>query len=113
MRDNLEQKNSKYGHVSRGASNKNKIKQIYNLDIFSQLTQKHNPVPIYLLKVNSRHTRTRFEICSKLTIKAPERRHWRCSGVFIVNFEHLTLCFSVPIVNFKHVNADWEVKSLK
>ena len=31
---------------------------------------------IYLLKVNNRNTRTRCEICSKLTIKTPERRHW-------------------------------------
>ena len=33
---------------------------------------------------------------SKLTIKTPERRQWRRSGVFIVNFEHvshLTLAF--------------------
>ena len=29
---------------------------------------------IYLLKVNNRNSRTRCEICSKLTIKAPERR---------------------------------------
>ena len=29
---------------------------------------------IYLLKINNRNTRTRREICSKLTIKAPERR---------------------------------------
>ena len=28
---------------------------------------------IYLLKVNNRNTRTRCEICSKLTIKIPER----------------------------------------
>ena len=28
--------------------------------------------------------------CSKLTIKAPERRQWRGSGVFIVNFEHIS-----------------------
>ena len=28
----------------------------------------------YLLKVNNRSTRTRCEICSKLTIKTPERR---------------------------------------
>ena len=28
-----------------------------------------------------------FEICLKLTIKTPEQRHWRCSGVFIVYFE--------------------------
>ena len=31
---------------------------------------------IYLFKVNNRNTRTRCEICSKLTIKTPERRHW-------------------------------------
>ena len=42
-----------------------------------------NPGGIYLLKVNSGSTRTVFEICSKLTIKTPERRHWRCYGVFI------------------------------
>ena len=32
------------------------------------------PAGIYLLKVNNRNTRTRCEICSKLTIKTPERR---------------------------------------
>ena len=26
----------------------------------------------------------------KLTIKTPERHHWRCSGVFIVNFEYIS-----------------------
>ena len=35
------------------------------------------------LKVNNRNTRTRCEICSKLTIKIPER----C--VSITNFEHV------------------------
>ena len=30
---------------------------------------------IYLFKANSRNTRERSEICSKLTIKSPERRH--------------------------------------
>ena len=51
----------------------------------------HLPIPagIYLLKVNNRNTRTRCEICSKLTIKTPEQR-WRCSGVFMVNFEHIS-----------------------
>ena len=44
----------------------------------------------YLFKVNNRNTRTRCEICSKLTINTPERRHWRRSGVFIVNFEHIS-----------------------
>ena len=32
------------------------------------------PVAIYLLKVKERNTRTMSEICSKLTIKTPERR---------------------------------------
>ena len=43
-------------------------------------------------KVNNRNTRTRCEICLKLTtIKTPERRQRR-SGVFIVNFEHISQC---------------------
>ena len=48
------------------------------------------PAGIYLLKVNNRNTTTRCEICLKLTIKTPERRQWRRSGVFIVNFEHIS-----------------------
>ena len=32
------------------------------------------PASIYLLKVNNKNTRTRCEICSKLTIKTTERR---------------------------------------
>ena len=51
---------------------------------------KTYPAGIYLLKANNRNTRTRCEICSKLTINTPERRHWRRSGVFIVNFEHIS-----------------------
>ena len=50
--------------------------------------KNENPAGIYLLKFNNRSTRRKFEICSKLTIKTPQRRQWRRSGVFIVNFEH-------------------------
>ena len=49
-----------------------------------------------MFKVNKRNTKTRREICSKITIKTPERHQWRCSGVFIVNFErisHLIIVF--------------------
>ena len=63
------------------------------------------PAGIYLLKVNTRKTRTWWEIWSKLTIKTPEQCQWRCSGVFIVNFVHFTHCSSVSIVNFGHVIA--------
>ena len=47
------------------------------------------PVSIYMFKVNNRKTRTRYEICSKLTIKTPEQCQWHCSGVSIVNFEQV------------------------
>ena len=49
------------------------------------------PGNIYLFKVNNRNARCK--ICLKLTIKTPERRHWRISGVFIVNFEHISHLF--------------------
>ena len=39
---------------------------------------------------NNSNNRKRCKICSKLTIKTPERLHWRRSGVFIVNFEHIS-----------------------
>ena len=59
----------------------------------SNLTEvKCFPAGIYLLKVNNRKTRTRCEICSKLTIKRLERRQW----LVVVNFEdisHLVLVF--------------------
>ena len=42
-----------------------------------------------LLKINNRNTRTRCEVCSKLTIKIPELRQWRRSGLF-VNCEHIS-----------------------
>ena len=48
------------------------------------------PANIYLLKVNSSNTRKSCETCSKLTIKIPERHHWHCSVVFIVNFKHVS-----------------------
>ena len=47
------------------------------------------PANIYLFKVNNRNTRKMSEICLKLTIKTPEQPHWRRSGIFIVNIEHI------------------------
>ena len=51
------------------------------------------PAGNYMFKVNTINTRARYEIRSKLTIKTPERRHWRRSGVFIVNFELISHLF--------------------
>ena len=53
-----------------------------------------NPTGNYMLQVNNRNTRARCDICSKVTIKTRERRHWRHSGVFIVKYiSHLFLVF--------------------
>ena len=52
-------------------------------------------VGIYLLQVNNRNTRTRCEICSKLTIKTP-------------------LFYSiVSVVNFEHVIAGWDIINME
>ena len=42
--------------------------------LFQVTLSKLFPVNIYLFKVNNRRTRKMCEICSKLTIKTPERR---------------------------------------
>ena len=55
-------------------------------------TKKPSGTGIYMFNVNDRNTRT---ICSKLTIKTPKQRHGRCSGVFSVSFEHISLL--VPV----------------
>ena len=48
------------------------------------------PASNYMFKVNSSNTGTRCETCSKLPTKTLERRYWRRSSVFIVNFEHIS-----------------------
>ena len=56
----------------------------------SDRSKEYYPAGIYVPKVNIRNTRTKCEICLKLTIKTSERRHWRRSDVFIVIFEHIS-----------------------
>ena len=75
-------------------------------DSFSDLTKNFHgerdkgyfiscPLPSqnYLFKVSIGNTRTMYKLCSKLTRKTPERRHWRCPGVFVVRFEKILLIF--------------------
>ena len=62
----------------------------------------------FYIQIINKSTRTRCKIYSKLTIKTPERRHWFRSGVFIVNFEHISyIVLNVFIVNFEEVNGTW------
>ena len=62
------------------------------------------PADICRLKVNNKNTRTRCEICSKVTLKTP-------IGVILVSllltWTYFTLSSSVSVVNFEHVNAGW------
>ena len=68
------------------------------------MLQYQSPFPndIDLLKVNNRNTKTRCEICSKLTIKIAEARQWRRSGILIIKFKHishLVLVFQLLTLN--------------
>ena len=57
---------------------------------------------IYFFRVSHGNSRARCELCSKLTIKTPERRHWCRSGFFIVKFEqifHIVLVLLVLTLN--------------
>ena len=72
-----------------------------------------NPANICLLIFRKIKTRKRCEVCSKLIIKTQERRHWCCSGVFIVNFKHFIHFSSVSILDFKQVNVSWVNVKLK
>ena len=75
-----------------------------NFVLFNQLIWKRSyPTDIYLLKVNDRNTRKRCEICSKLTIKAPDTIWF----LYCSLWTHFTTCSSVFIVNFEQVNPGW------
>ena len=50
-------------------------------------------------KLTTENTKTRYEICSKLTINRLEQRQWRRSGVFVVNFEHISLFLLLLTLN--------------
>ena len=51
-------------------------------------------------KVTSGKTKTMCTIYPNLSIKSPERRHWRCSSVFIVKFEYAPHIVSVRKCRF-------------
>ena len=65
------------------------------------------PTNNYLFKFNNRNSRKSYEICSELTIKTPERGHWRNFRVFIVNLEHISYLFLMFIVDFEQLAACW------
>ena len=48
--------------------------KFYSLSNTCKLKSNY-PAGIYLLEVNNRNTKTKYEICSELSIKIPERRY--------------------------------------
>ena len=69
-----------------------------------------NPANIYLFKVNNRSTRKRCEICSKITVKTPERRLFLVFRLFtlsmylfvgkFLNLERPCVSYGNQLVNF-------------
>ena len=60
-----------------------------------------SPLRIILFRLNNRITRKRCGTCAKLMINTTEQRKWRCSGIFIVNFEANSTSFRFSIVHFE------------
>ena len=68
-----------------------------------------NLASIYLLKVNNENTRTKSEICPKLTIKTPERLQLRRSGVPIANFEQIShFLWIFPLLTLNKYMPTWK-----
>ena len=68
-----------------------------------------NTANIYLFKINNRITRKRPDVCSMLTIKLPERRHWEYSGEYsLLILNYFTPFLNFSVVDFKQANVCWE-----
>ena len=70
------------------------------IHIVAEITQ--TPTTCLRLTIETLEYMFKVQICSKLAIKTPERRQWRRSSVFIVNFElisHLDLVFLLLTLN--------------
>ena len=71
------------------------LKCLGSISCESSIFSKTNLANIYLSKVNNKDTRKKCEICSKLTLKTPERRQWHRFGASTVRFEHISYVFPV------------------
>ena len=74
--------------VKEGYKGKKWVNRMILYDIATSI--QTIPAGNYMFKVNNRNTRTRCGVCSKLTKKIQQRLHWHRSGIFIVNFKHIS-----------------------
>ena len=81
-----------------------------SLGMERRLKQTTSPLTFTCSK-HLQNTRKRCEICSKLTNKNT-RRQCCCSGVFIVNFEHILHLFLYLFLN-RHVVAFYKTSVLR
>ena len=81
--------------------NHSKFHYIHTKYILANRTLQTN---IDLLKFNNINTRKRCEICSKFTVKTPERRQWRRSGLYSQLWIYFTPFSTVSIDNFEQVS---------
>ena len=56
----------------------NQFSGVTDLNSCFRYIWRYIPPDNYMFKFNNRNARTRCEICSKLSIKTPERRLWAC-----------------------------------
>ena len=66
------------------------LKQKYLLKVDKKASNENTLIGLGLLNISKRNIKRNFEICLKLTIKTPDRRHWRRSGIFTVSFEQIS-----------------------
>ena len=67
--------------TSRSVSRKNMDTTDHSLSAWGLSPFKHLPI-----QSKQENIKIRCEIWANLTMNKPERRHWHCSGVFIVKF---------------------------
>ena len=75
-----------------------------------KLSQLHILLTLFTVKITDTQISPIIESTKRTSPsrQLPADANWRRSGVFIVNFEHIShLCSSVSIVNFEHVIASW------
>ena len=69
------------------------------------------PANICLFNVSNKNTRKKSKICSKITVKIPERLHWCAILVFLLlTLNIFRTIFSVSVVDFEQTNCWGSIK---
>ena len=69
------------------------------------------PAGNYMFKVNNRNSRTRCELCLKLTIKIPERRHDVVLVSLLITLKHISHLVLVFILNIVHITLNVQLSA--